>query len=194
MSCRGNDGMWNVLKWNQKLVQSHSVCHCSIYSLVVAVLARFLSLSMSERDRFQRSGTWPSCLSKISRSNMRFTVELKQSALSTPVFCRRRDSQLFHWGNFDVRASLQKHKISPSRPNVGCVSLRDRWWLFCDYFVLFTFYMQHSRSALKLDRNYLKSTPWGKKTYNETFPVEYSSCPKNLECRRGVSRGFSARN
>ena len=83
--------------------------------LVVAVLARFLSFSMSERDRFQRSGTWPSCLSKISRSNMRFTVELKQSALSTPVFCRRPDSQLFHWGNFDVRASLQKHKISPSR-------------------------------------------------------------------------------
>jgi len=64
--------------------------------LVVAVLARFLSLSMSERDRFQRSGTWPSCLSKISRSNMRFTVELKQSALSTPVFCRRPGSQLFH--------------------------------------------------------------------------------------------------
>lgn len=64
--------------------------------VVVAVLARFLSLSMSERDRFQRSGTWPSCLSKISRSNMRFTVELKQSALSTPVFCRRPDSQLFH--------------------------------------------------------------------------------------------------
>lgn len=65
--------------------RAHSVCHCSIYSLVVAVLARFLPLSMSERDRFQRSGTWPSCLSKISRSNMRFTVELKQSALSTPV-------------------------------------------------------------------------------------------------------------
>lgn len=95
--------------------RAHSVCHCSIYSLVVAVLARFLPLSMSERDRFQRSGTWPSCLSKISRSNMRFTVELKQSALSTPVFCRRLDSQLFHRGNFDVRASLQKHKISPSR-------------------------------------------------------------------------------
>ena len=54
--------------------------------VVVAVLARFLSLSMSERDRFQRSGTWPSCLSNISRSNMRFTVELKQSALSTQFF------------------------------------------------------------------------------------------------------------
>lgn len=80
-------------------------CACSL-SVIVNVWTRSISAQWY---------TWPSCLSKISRSNMRFTVELKQSALSTPVFCRRPDSQLFHWGNFDVRASLQKHKISPNR-------------------------------------------------------------------------------
>lgn len=93
MSCRRNDG--NVCEMYRNEMKSHSVCHCSICSIVVLVLPRFLSMSMSERDRFQRSGTRPSCLSKISR-NMRFTVVLKQSALSTAVLCRRPASQLFN--------------------------------------------------------------------------------------------------